>query len=112
MKRVIVVVGEQIAMEPTLKESIAAIFGAEAPPTEPPVVEPPTPPEPVVEPPAPPEPEEPVAASIANLIAQAQQHYDRAQQYLKEGDWAGYGEELDALEAVLNQLAELAAEEE
>ena len=32
---------------------------------------------------------------------------DLAQQYLKEGDWAGYGKELDALQAVLNQLAEL-----
>ncbi len=106
MKRVIVVAGEQIAMEPTLEESIAAIFlpefpsGAEVPPTEV-----------VVKPPAPPEPEEPVAADIANLIEEAQRHYNQAQQYLKAGDWAGYGEELDALEAVLDQLAELAAAE-
>ena len=98
LKRVIVAAGEQIAMDLTLKESIAAIFG-EAPPTEP-----------VVEPPAPAEPEEPVAAEIANLIEGAQQHYSKAQQYLKAGDWAGYGEELDALKAVLDQLAELAAE--
>jgi len=100
LKRVIVVAGEQIAMEPTLKGSIAAIFGAEAPPTEP-----------VVEPPTPAEPEEPVAADIATLIEEAQQHYIKAQQYLKAGDWTGYGEELEALEAVLDRLAELAAEE-
>jgi len=100
LKRVIVVVGEQIAMESTLQGSIAAIFGAEAPPIEP-----------VVEPPAPPEPGEPVATEIANLIEQARQHYDKAQQYLKAGDWTGYGEELDALKAVLDRLAELAAEE-
>ncbi len=108
MKRVIVVAGEQIAMELTLAESLTAIFlpeflpGAEAPPTEIEVV---------VEPPAPPEPEEPVTAEIANLIEEAQLHYDQAQQYLQAGDWAGYGKELDPLEAVLDQLAELAAEE-
>ena len=102
LKRVIVVAGERIAMEPTLKESIAAIFGAEAPPT---------PTEPVVEPPTPAEPEEPVAADIAALIEEAKQHYIKAQQYLKAGDWTGYGRELEALEAVLDRLAELAAEE-
>jgi len=90
----------EIAMERTLSESIAAIFG----------VEPPT--EPVVEPPVPAEPGEPVATEIASLIEEAQQHYDKAQQYLKEGDWAGYGRELDALRIVLDRLAELAAEEE
>jgi hypothetical protein len=100
MKRVIVVAGEQIAMEPTLAESLAAIFGAEIPLIED-----------VVEPPAPPEPEEPVATEIADLIEQAQLHYDQALQYQKDGNWAGYGRELDALAAVLVQLAELAAEE-
>ena len=100
LKRVIVAAGEQIAMAPTLKESLAAIFGTEAPPTAP-----------VVKPPAPPKPEEPVAADIASLIEKAQQHYDKAQQYLKAGDWAGYGNELDALKTILDQLAELTVEE-
>jgi len=106
LKRVIVIAGEQIAMEPTLGESIAAIFlpefpsGDEAPPTEV-----------VVIPPALPEPEEPVAAEIADLIEEAQLHYNQALQYRKVGDWAGYGEELAALEAVLDQLAELTAAE-
>jgi hypothetical protein len=100
LKRIIVAAGEKIAMEPTLEESIAAIFGVEAPPTEP-----------VVEPPAPAEPEEPVTAEVASLIEEAQQHYNKAQQYLKEGDWAGYGEEQVALKAVLDRLAELTAEE-
>jgi uncharacterized membrane protein (UPF0182 family) len=104
LKRVIVVAGEQVAMEPTLKESIEAIFGIEAPPLEP-----------EVEPPAPGEPEAPSApidAEISSLIGEAQQHYDRAQQFLKEGDWAGYGRELDALKVVLNKLAELTDFEE
>ncbi len=118
LKRIIVAAGDQIAMEPTLEESIAAVFGAEAPPTEP-VAEPPAaaepeepPVEPVAEPPVPAEPEAPpVTADIASLIEQAQRHYNDAQQYLREGDWAGYGKELHALEAVLDRLAELAVEE-
>jgi len=103
LKRVIVAAGDDIVMEPTLEESLAAIFGTEAPPTE----EPPT--EPEVTPPVTEEPEEPVAADIASLIKEAQEHYDKAQEYLKAGNWTGYGEELEALEAILNQLAELAA---
>jgi uncharacterized membrane protein (UPF0182 family) len=103
LQRVIVAVGDQIAMEPTLKESLEAIFGTEAPPITP-VVKPPTSA-------VPERPEEPVAADITDLIEQAQQHYNQAQQYLKAGDWAGYGKELDALRAVLDKLAELVAEE-
>jgi len=97
LKRVIVAAGEEIAMEPTLGECIAAIFGTEAPPTEP-----------EAELPPPTEPGAPVSSEIASLIEQAQQHYDKAQQYLKAGDWANYGKELDALKAVLDRLAELA----
>ncbi len=104
LKRVIVAAGERIAMEPTLQESLAAIFGAEASPIVPAVKLP--------SPASPAGPEETVAANIADLIEQAQQHYDQAQQYLKTGDWAGYGKELDAMGAVLNRLAGLAAAEQ
>jgi hypothetical protein len=100
MKRVIVVAGEQIAMEPTLAESLAIIFGAEVPLIEI-----------VAEPPAKSESEELPTGGIANLIDQAQLHYDQALQYQKDGDWANYGKELSALEAVLVQLVELTAEE-
>jgi len=96
-----VAAGEYIAMEPTLKESIAAIFGTEVTPTEP-----------TVKPPAPVEPEEAIAVEITSLIEEAQQHYDKAQQYLKAGDWTGYGSELEALKTVLNRLAELTAIQE
>ncbi|MFC1912931.1 UPF0182 family protein [Chloroflexota bacterium] len=99
LKRVIVVAGDQIAMESTLEESIAAIFGAKAPPPEP-------------ETPDPAEPEKPVATAIASLIEEATQHYNQAQQYLQDGNWTGYGNELNALEAVLDKLAELTAEKD
>jgi len=94
LKRVIVAAGEHIAMEATLEESIAAIFGAKVAPTEP----------------EPPGPVEPVPAEVVNLIEQAQQHYNKAQEYLKAGDWTNYGKELDALKAVLDQLAEFTVE--
>ncbi|MFC1962186.1 UPF0182 family protein [Chloroflexota bacterium] len=94
LKRVIVAAGDQIAMEATLQESLAAIYGVALPPVE--------------EPLAPQEPGQPVSADIARLIAEAQQHYDQAQEYLKGNDWAGYGEELQALRSVLEEMADLA----
>ncbi|MFC1995281.1 UPF0182 family protein [Chloroflexota bacterium] len=99
LKRVIVAAGDKIAMAPTLRESIAAIFGTVALPIQP-----------AVKPPVPVEPENPIDADIIGLINEAQQHYDRAQQYIKAGDWAGYGSELEDLAAILEQLAELTAE--
>ncbi|MFC1914118.1 UPF0182 family protein [Chloroflexota bacterium] len=96
LKRVIVAAGDRIAMEPTLGESIAAIFGVGAPSLPVPTV-----------------PEKPVpqvSADIASLIAEAQEHYDNAHQYLKDGDWAGYGEELKALKDTLEKLVELTAD--
>jgi uncharacterized membrane protein (UPF0182 family) len=97
LKRVIVATGERIAMEPTLAESLAAIFSTEAPPSEPDIT--------------PPEPEEQISDDIASLIQDAQRYYDEARQYLKDGDWAGYGEALESLEAVLNKLSQLTAED-
>jgi hypothetical protein len=92
LKRVIVAVGDQIAMEATLSQSLAAVFGM-APPT-----------------PGTPPPGTPLPSEAASLVQQAQQHYTQAQEYLKAGDWSGYGEELNALKQVLDQLAELVSE--
>jgi uncharacterized membrane protein (UPF0182 family) len=107
LKRVIVAAGDQIAMERTLEESLAAIFsGAEpvappAEPDEPPAVEPP----PAGEGPAELTPE------AADLIRQAQEHFDAALAFQRAGDWAGYGREIAELESVLQQLAALTAAE-
>jgi uncharacterized membrane protein (UPF0182 family) len=98
LKRVIVAAGDQIAMKPTLSESLAAIFGTEAEPVEP------------VEQPSSQKPETPLTAEMTELIEQAQQHYERAQAFLKEGDWAGYGKELESLKSILDHLAEMTAE--
>jgi uncharacterized protein len=96
LKRVIVAAGDQIAMKPTLGGSLTDIFGTEifiAEPGEEPI-----------------ESEIQVAPDVASLISQAQQHYSRAQEYLKEGNWTGYGNELETLEEILEQLALIAAE--
>jgi uncharacterized membrane protein (UPF0182 family) len=94
LKRVIVAAGDQIAMEPTLAESLSAVFGAGAG-------------EGAIQQPAqvPGEPGEALPDDVRALIEQAQEHFARAQDYLGQGNWAGYGEELAALEAVLEQLA-------
>jgi uncharacterized membrane protein (UPF0182 family) len=98
LKRVIVATGEQVAMEESLMESIASVFGVEAP-SVPPEIELPVVGEAVE-----------MVEDIVGLVEQAQQHYQLAQQYLQSGNWTGYGEELGALKAVLDQLEEFVAE--
>ena len=39
------------------------------------------------------------------LIHAASQHYERALQLQRQGDWAGYGDEIKKLGEVLNKLA-------
>ena len=39
------------------------------------------------------------------LIHEANQHYERALQLQRQGDWAGYGDEIKKLGEVLNKLA-------
>ncbi len=97
LKRVIVAAGDQVVMEPTLTQSLQAIFGSEALPAEA-----------GAEPPPSEEEAEPAGVDIADLIQEAQQHYESAQQHLRAGDWAGYGRELEALKAVLDRLESLA----
>ena len=107
LKRVIVAAGDKITMQPMLLDSIEAIFGGPEPPVEPPT-EPPT--GPPTEPPT--EPGEPMSPEVAELIEEARQHYEQAQAKLQAGDWAGFGEEWDALQAVLEELSELISSEE
>ncbi|MCC6458644.1 MAG: UPF0182 family protein [Caldilineaceae bacterium] len=46
-------------------------------------------------------------ATVGELVAQANEQFEQAQTYAREGNWAGYGEEVAALEATLARLAEL-----
>jgi hypothetical protein len=45
--------------------------------------------------------------TLEELVAQANEQFEQAQAYAREGDWAGYGEEIAALEETLARLAEL-----
>ena len=38
------------------------------------------------------------------LVREANQHYERSQQLLRQGDWAGYGQETKKLGDVLKRL--------
>jgi uncharacterized membrane protein (UPF0182 family) len=93
LKRVIVAYRNQIVMEETLDRALDRLFapsasaGRPAPPgTTLPRIEAPTP-------------------GTADLAAQAREHYKRAIQAQREGDWARYGEEIKRLGEVLEKLA-------
>jgi uncharacterized membrane protein (UPF0182 family) len=101
LKRVIVANNDTIAMESTLAESLSAIYGVLPEVTAPT----PTPtPTPTLAPSA------EMPAELTELAQRAQEHYTKAQEYLKAGDWARWGEELEKMEEVLQQLVEITAE--
>lgn len=97
LKRVIVSMGNQIAMEESLEASLMQLFGvggralaagkAEAAP-------------------APLTPGK--SGGLGRLVDQALQQYGRAQDQLRQGNFAGYGEELKRLETTLKTIREQA----
>ena len=46
----------------------------------------------------------PAPADVASLAQSAQSHYQQAEAALKNGDWATYGRELQAMEDDLQRL--------
>jgi uncharacterized membrane protein (UPF0182 family) len=87
LKRVIVALGSRVAMEEKLEKALyRVLWVADNRPKE-------------------------VSASIAeseeisDYGALALKYYNRAKQYLQEGNWAGYGRELEKLESILNRIA-------
>ena len=99
LKRVIVAYSDHVVMEDTLDAALSKVFsgavttGAVPSPPAAPGALPATPP--------------PGATplDIQALIREANQHYQRALQLERQGDWAGYGEEVKKLGDVLNRLA-------
>jgi uncharacterized membrane protein (UPF0182 family) len=95
----------QIVMEPTLEAAIGRIFqgtarGPVAPTQAPAGARPAAPAAAQAGAPAP-----VTAASLDALAARAREHYQRAVQAQREGDWARYGEEIRLLGEVLDQMA-------
>jgi uncharacterized protein len=98
LKRVLVSMGNQIAMEENLEASLAQLFGIGgraltaskgevAPPAAPALGR---------------------ESGIRSLVDQAWQQYGRAQELLRQGNFAGYGEELKRLENSLKAMRERA----
>ena len=92
LKRVIVSYENRLAMAETLEEALREVFGDEL--------------------------KKPVRAPISeegtskisentkpDLPRSAMEHYNRAQEYLRNGQWAKYGEEMKALRKVLEELS-------
>ncbi|MEW6189510.1 MAG: UPF0182 family protein [Actinomycetota bacterium] len=88
LKRVIVAFSNRIAMEENLETTLRVIFGEREVPRE------------RIKPPQ--EEELP----IGKLIDAAITHFNEAQERLKAGDWAGFGEEIKKLENYLKKLEE------
>ena len=92
LRRVIVGYANQLSMKPNLEEALLDIFGGR----------------PFVAG----IPDSAVEEALRNIsgsngkIQQALNHFNKAQEFLREGDWAGYGTELKRLEGVLRSLAE------
>src|SRR5262245_54445185 len=97
LRRVIVAAEDRIAMEPTLDQSLARIFGEGTTEERTPDLTSTTPPGATAPPKA--------TVDTVALANQAKQLYDRALQAQREGDWAKYGEEIKKLGAVLGQLS-------
>ena len=82
LKRVIAAYGDHVVMKDTLAEALAALFADAGPASSSAAAG--TPP-----------------AAKADWVRDALGHYNRALDHLKSGDWAGFGTELDALRATL-----------
>ena len=88
LKRVIVAFGNQIAMEETLEQSLDRIFGSRIASAQ-----------------AKAETAAPQAAgAVRNLAREALDHFSRAQESLRQGNWAAFGDELKRVEGLLKEM--------
>jgi hypothetical protein len=77
LKRVIVVSGDKVAMEPTLDEAIQSVFGTQQPQKGAP------------------------ARSGTPELGQARTQFDEAQKAMQQGDWETFGKAMEALKRLL-----------
>ncbi|MGD0921070.1 MAG: UPF0182 family protein [Terriglobia bacterium] len=96
LKRVLVAYSDQVVMELSLDAALSKIFRGTVSSAQPAPASTPT-----AQAPGTPAP----AADFQALVREANLHYERAQQFLRQGDWGGYGEEIKKLGEVLKRLA-------
>ena len=108
-QRIIVASASQVVWAPTLGESLRLLLEAQGEPGPSPSPGPtPTPaPTPSAGPTPTPGPDG-LPTDVAGLIDYANAHFELAQQALRDGDFARYGEEIALVEAALQRLDELA----
>jgi uncharacterized membrane protein (UPF0182 family) len=94
LKRIIAAYGNKVVMEETLDKALIAIFGGAQQPA---VVSPTTPPTSAGTP----------ANTVQELSQLARQYYDQANERLKAGDWAGYGDNINKLNDTIKRLEAL-----
>jgi uncharacterized membrane protein (UPF0182 family) len=92
LKRVIVAYSDHVVMEPTLGEALNAIFGGQAGEAS------------TNAPTSPQAPGALLPSALRSLIQQANQQFEQAQRDLRNGDWSGYGEQMQKLGETLKQM--------
>jgi uncharacterized membrane protein (UPF0182 family) len=94
LKRVIVALGSRVAMEENLDRALSRVLGGK-----------------IIEKDAV-SAKVPQSGELSELGEQALEYYNNAKDYLRQGDWAGYGRELEKLEGLLKQLSKTTTEKE
>lgn len=97
LKRVIVAYGNSIAMEENLELALARIFGGGSAKGS--ITTPPSTPQAQAPPPT-------ASFNVDAVTKEAGEAYERAQQALRNGNWAAYGDEMKKLESALKRLKE------
>jgi uncharacterized membrane protein (UPF0182 family) len=87
LKRVIVAFNNRLIMEQNLDKALSGILGEQIFPKQLAV------------------PSIPQTQDISNLGALALEHYNKAKDYLRQGNWAEYGRELENLEKTLKEIS-------
>jgi uncharacterized membrane protein (UPF0182 family) len=87
LKRVIVAFNNRLIMEQNLDKALSGILGEQIFPKQLAV------------------PSIPQTQDISNLGALALEHYNKAKDYLRQGNWAEYGRELENLEKILKEIS-------
>jgi uncharacterized membrane protein (UPF0182 family) len=92
LKRVIVAFGNRLVMEENLDKALSSVLGGQiiAKQSAPPSV--------------------PQTQDLSNLGVLALEHYNKAKDYLRQGNWAEYGRELENLEKILQEISSITKE--
>jgi uncharacterized membrane protein (UPF0182 family) len=94
LKRIIVALGSRVAMEEKLDQALNRVLGGKIIEKDNVLTK------------------VPESGELSDLGEQALKYYNNAKDYLRQGDWAGYGRELEKLESVLKQFSKKTPEKE